>query len=219
MGQLEEEMVASYSVEITGFERTKAELARLTNTIETLRKTDYSSTTSVTQSALGGNASDKLGRKDIFATKLGQMEGRVQTGVQKAMASGMALGRKSQTAALRAAETKTGRKRPGNGPGRDKTGRMIHAIKTNVETGKLPNVTFVTGWHGWARDERKGYFAFQEQGTKGRPSAQHADSLKRRVKARRNRAALGLGVPAANSLGLSVILVREHLKRELKGLR
>ena len=108
---LDEEMVATYGVTITGVERTKSELARLSEAIQTLRRTQYQENATVTQARFGTSRSDRLlgGRKDIFAASVDQLEGRVQSGVQKALASGMAYGRKAQIAALRAAETKTGK--------------------------------------------------------------------------------------------------------------
>jgi hypothetical protein len=223
---LDEEMVATYGVTITGVERTKSELARLSEAIQTLRRTQYQENATVTQARFGTSRSDRLlgGRKDIFAASVDQLEGRVQSGVQKALASGMAYGRKAQIAALRAAETKTGKSGKPAGrksAGREVTGALINAIATNVETEKTKAVTKMVGWHGWpgGPNNREKYFAAQERGSKGRPSGQQPGSLRRKVKKRDPEAAPGRGVPAANSLGAAIVLVREQLKRELGKLK
>lgn len=223
---LNEEMVASYSVAITGIERTRAELKRLDGAIALLRKTNYSP--AVPTVTVAGN----LGGRDIFSSKVDDLEGRVQAGAQRAMASSMALGRRTQTEALRAAVTETGisgKPKGRKGPGREVTGSMIQGIATNVETYKDSTSTTVTGWHGWPTEGRK-HFEFQERGTKGRGGASKAYALKvgsvYRAPNKKSRKAAGQrtqlnnrGVPAANSLGQSIVVVREHLKKELAGLK
>jgi len=221
--QLDEEMVATYGVTITGVERTRAEMAKLDGAIRSLRKAEYSPGATVSQARFGTSRSDRLlgGREDIFVAKVDMLEGRVQTGVQEAMATGVAQGKKVQAAALRAAETRTGRSgkpKGRKGPGREVTGKLIGDIATNVETQKVTAVTTVVGWHGWRR-YRPDYYEYQERGTRGRASGQLSGSLKRRVKRRRAGAARGAGVPAANSLGAAIIVVREQLKRELGRLK
>lgn len=220
MAKLKEEMVATYGVEITGVERTKREMARVTAAITSLRQAEYMPGATVLDSRFG-SAKNFGGKDDIFVAKVDILEGRIQGAVSDAMASAMAEGRRQQTAALRAAETAHGRKRKGKGPGRDKTGEMIHAIATNVETQKSAGKTSILGWHGWRKGGRKAYYGFQEQGTAGRASGQQKKSLKRAVKARRadTNPAVGRGIPAANSLGYAIIPVREYLRRKLQALR
>lgn len=199
-GTIGREMAASYTVEITGIERTKREMAALDSAIASLRKTQYSPVTSVT-------VASSLGTKDLFVTKIDALEGRVQGSVQKSMASAMALGRRVQTAALRAAVTETGASGAShvggrNGPGRDDSGAMIAQIGTNVETMKTPSTTRITGWHGWGTEARGGKSpknTYQEKGTRGR-------------RGRR-------GVPAANSLGQSIPTVRNYIQTNLGKLR
>lgn len=218
---LQEEMVATYAVSVTGIQRTRSELAKLDAAIRSLRAARYNGPgSSVSSARFGTSRSDKLlnGKKDIFAAKIDMLEGRIQTVTTGVMDKAMKRGKEVQTGTLRAAETKTGRKRAGNGPGRDKTGEMIAAIATNVETQKTVAVTQIVGWHGWKR-HRKEYMEYQEQGTKGRKSGQQIATLRRLVKKRREDAAGGLGVPAANSLGASVLIVREELKRGLGALK
>jgi len=223
---LNEEMVASYNVNITGIDRTRAELARLDATIARLRKANYSPT--VPTVTIGAN----LGGRDIFVSKMDDLEGRVQASTQRAMASAMALGKRVQAQALRDATTKTGlsgQPKGRKGPGREVTGSMIAGIATNVETYKDGSATQITGWHGWPTEGRN-YFEYQERGTKGRGGASKAESAasgslyrspnKRSRKAAGQRTALNHpGVPAANSLGKSIVVVREHLKKELAGLK
>lgn len=220
---LNEEMAASYTVEITGIERTRAELAQLDGAIKSLRKTPFSSSGSAT-------VASSLGSADIFVTKFDDYTGRVQSTVERAMTTGMALGRRTQAIALEQAITETGLTRPGNGPGRNKTGKMIRAIRTNVEVYKSPSTTRYTGWHGWAKDARLGYEEYQERGTRGRgQTSRTLASAGGSVNRRKNRAyghdfagkkrGKGAGVPAANSLGAAIVPVREHLKRELRSLK
>lgn len=224
-GALNEEMVASYEVDIVGIQRTKNELKKLDNAIATLRKATYSE--SVPTVTVAGS----FGGSDIFSTKMDALEGRVQTGVQEAMSSSMALGRKTQAAALRAATTPTGLSgRPAGrrGPGREVTGAMIRDIATNIETMKTTGDTKVLGWHGWSTSTR-GYYEFQEQGTGGRGSLGKSKAAKAGVVYRKPNAAKGRttgragarggGIQAANSLGTSIVPVREHLKAELGKIR
>lgn len=217
---LNEEMVATYAVQITGIERTKAEMARLDNEIKLLRKTNYggSGGATVSEARFGTSASAKVlkGKDDIFVGSIDALEGRVQAGASSAMARGMALGKTIQAATLRAAVTPTGERRGGT-PGREDSGALIGALATNVETQKVTAVTTIVGWHGWGRARTK-YFEYQEKGTKGRKSGQQSAALNRKVRARRA-GVVGRGVPAANSLGASIIVVREFLRRELGGLK
>jgi hypothetical protein len=225
--RLDEEMVATYAVGITGIQRSKSEMAKLDNAIRSLRQANYSPSSPVSLARFGTSKGDRLagkrpgGKEDIFVGSIDQLEGRIQTAVSTAMASGMAQGKRVQAATLRAATTKTGRSgKPAGrkGPGREVTGEMIGAIATNVETQKVAAVTSIVGWHGWAR-HRPTYYEYQEGGTKGRKSGQLGSALKRKVKTRDPESAPGLGVPAANSLGAAIIVVREHLKRELGKLK
>lgn len=228
--RLEDEMVASYAVAITGVERTKAELAKLTSAIELLRKTEYMPGMSVSEARFGTSSSSKIvgGRSDIFAARVDQLEGRVQTRVSKAMASAVAKGKAVQAIALRAATTPTGesgRPKGRKGAGREVTGTLIKAIATNVETQKTKAVTTIVGWHGWPKSDRPDYFGYQEQGTDGRKRGdaalereRMAGSTKRTVKPRRKASKGGIGIEGANSLGTSLPTVREYLKKELGDL-
>ena len=225
---LNEEIVASYSVTILGVKRTKAQLAELDRAVTSLRAARYSPGTTVTAARFGTSRSDKLlnGQKDIFASVMDTLEGNVQGGVEQAMAKAMAQGKRAQAATLRAATTKTGNSgashsdKGRNGPGRDDTGDMIKRIGTNVETERYPNLTNVTGWHGWGRNPGDpGKIEAQENGTKGRKSGQQPAGINRRVKKRRIDAPPGLGVPAANSIGAAIPIVREQLKRDLGALK
>lgn len=217
MANLNEELVASYEVTIGGIDRARDEMKRVDQEVQLLRKTVYSENAGVSQLSAGD--------PDVLVTRVNALEGRVQSATQKAMASSMALGRRTQIAALNAAETPTGRNRPGGSAGRNKTGAMIRAVSTNVETRKMGKFSQITGWHGWRKDGRAGYFDFQERGTKGRGGDDQANAGLRRNKnkpvkrAAGQKRSKGAGVPAANSLGLSIITVREFLKKELKGLR
>lgn len=219
---LEEEMVATYGVSIIGVQRTKAQLARLSKEIALLRSTNYSPTATVSEARFGTSRADKMlgGKNDIFAAKVDMLEGNVQTVASRAMASAMAKGKQVQTATLRAATTEKGASGKPNGrksAGREVTGTMIRAIATNVETQRTAAVTSIVGWHGWRR-HRTEYMEYQEQGTKGRKSGQKSGSVNRKVKKKRDGVA-GRGVPAANSLGASIVIVREYLKRELEKIR
>lgn len=216
------DMVASYEVQIVGIQRTKNELAKLSREIANLRAGRYSETKNVT---FGG------GDADIFATKMDQFEGRVQTAIQRSMILAMDMGKSTQAQALRAAATSYGQQRysggRGNSAGRDDTGDMIKALKRNVEVGKTVSTTFITGWHGWSQEGT--YYEYQERGTRGRGGASKADAKKggaiyrspnkvdkRRAGQKNN---TNMGVPGANSLGATIIPVREFLKRELGGLK
>ena len=218
---LEKEMVVTYAVAITNIERTKGEAALLDGAISTLRNTQYSIGSGVAEARFGTSRKMMKGKDDIFVAKIEDMEGRVQTAVGKALASGMALGKKAQAATLRAAITDTGLSgKPigRKGSGREVSGELIRGISTNVETEKVASVTTMVAWHGWQRD-RPDYFKYQEEGTKGRKSGQQPGSVNRKVKKRRKKAAPGRGIKAANSLGAAIIIVREHLKRELGGIK
>lgn len=221
------EMVATYAVSITGIQRTKAELAKVSLAISSLRQARYSPGTNITvsQARFGASRGDRMVGKnsrgtgeDIFASPIIELEGRIQTVVSSAMAHSMSEGKKMQAAVLRAAVTDTGKAGGArNGPGRDKTGKMIGAIRTNVETQKAGDATKIVGWHGWAKD-RDDYFKYQEQGSKGRASGQSPIGVQRKVK-KRTAKAKGLGVPAANSLGVSIVVARENLKNKLRDLK
>lgn len=199
-------MAASYSVTIDGIKRTRAEIAKLDGAIAALRKANYTPGMSVT-------AASQLGGRDLLVTKIDALEGRVQTAVLHAMSSGMALGRRVQTAALNAAVTETGASRPGGSAGRNETGAMIAGIGTNVETFKTAMTTVITGWHGWGTGQRAFYWFIQEKGNKGphrtnlnTPAAQRKDRTRKPIL-------------AANSLGHAIPVVRENLKKNLGALR
>jgi len=228
MAILNEEMVASYAVTIEGVERTAKEMAALDKEIHLLRTTSYSSgqPSAVVAASAERTSGRRASERDIFTTKFRSLEGRVQSQVRDSMASSMALGKRTQAAALDAAETKTGIERVRSGKG-GTTGRhtgkpngMITSLATNVETLRGADFTSVSGWHGWSRDARK-HFEFQERGTKGVGGGGAANSgIERRPNRGKKRYAgqrgsASSGVPAANSLGQSIPIVREHLKREL----
>ena len=189
MATLNKQMAAVYTVSITGISRTKRELERLDNAIHSLRTAKYSSTSTTVAASLG--------LKDLFVTKLDDLEGRIQGGVVSAMDAAVKQGKDYQTFTLVKAETPTGRsgrgRNPGGrrGPGRDDTGTLIDSLDTNVETFKSGDATQVTGWHGWPLDDRVNYARFQEKSKK-------------------------YGV---NSLGHAIIPVREFLKKKLKELK
>lgn len=232
---LNEEMVATYEVEIVGIKRTRAELARLDGIISQLRAVPYANPSIRVGSPGGGTAmvGAQIGSGDIFVTSLDRLEGRVQGATRDAMAKAMALGRRTQAEALRAAETKTGRSgkpKGRRGPGREVTGEMIRKIATNVETYQYGTGTRVNGWHGWSTIDRSSHISFQEKGTKGRGGASRDEANKAggiyRTKNRKGKRTAGArgqqghpGVPAANSLGASIVVVREFLIKELAGLR
>lgn len=213
---LTSEMIASYEVVINGFPETKKALAGLDAAIARLRAANYGG---------GGystvTSASAAGRGDILVHRIDELEGRVKSGTQRAMAKAMALGRRTQAEALRAAVTPTGASgKPAGrgGAGRDVTGGMINAVKTNVETATSGGGNLVTGWHGWP-DGDGSYYHFQERGTKGRggyrPKSRNiGQGYRPQTKAR-----VGGGIKPANSLGTSIIVVREFLKAELKGLK
>lgn len=220
------DMVASYGVEITGIARTRKELAKLDGVIKSLRAGSYAPGASVTVAA-------GVGSTDIFVAKMDELEGRVQTGAQNAMLTSMDLGKRTQAESLRAATTKTGasgRSHVGGrkGPGREDSGSMIQQLARNVEVFKSTAATLITGWHGW-RTDRTGHIAYQERGTKGRGARNdHGPDANAGVGRGKNKGkqrlagdkkSLHLGVPAANSLGLSIPTVRENLKREIAKLK
>lgn len=205
-GDFSGQMAASYVVQIEGIARTKSELAGLSSAIKAFNTAVYSDVSSATVSA-------SLGVSDLFVTKIDKLEGRVQTKAKAAMLHAMQAGHDAQVTALRAAVTTTGLKGGRrNGPGRDKTGTMIKGLKHNVETQQTSDSTLVVGWHGWPIG-RAAYFGYQEKGTRSR----NAVSKKAQNKARKSGSA-NQGVPAANSLGASIIVAREKLKDGLRGL-
>lgn len=207
-GVIGNEMVATYTVSIEGIERTRSELARLTGAIKELRVGNYSPTASATALASSGSS-------DIFVSKMDSLEGRVQTAAQKIMLRAMDLGKETQAQVLRAETTAkglSGKPAGRNSAGRDVTGTMIDALTRNVEVFKTTDRTLITGFHGWGTQGRQ-YFSYQEKGTLGRRA-----SLKRAAGARKRHSSAS-GVPAANSLGQTILPVREYLKRELAGLK
>jgi hypothetical protein len=208
MAGLEQEMVASYEVTITGIKRTRSELAKLSAAISSLRAGSYGMN--------GGHVTGagNFGGGDIFVTKMDDLEGRIQTVASKAMLAGMDFGKNVQIVTLRAAVTATGAARGGN-PGRDKTGAMIGAIKRNVEMSSTIGDRTITGWHGWA-EGRDDYFSFQEQGTKKSGGGLAKGSIPRK---RQGTKGGGGGVPAANSLGAAIVPTREKLKADLKAMK
>ncbi len=223
---LDEEMVASYAVEITGIERTKAELGKLDHAISLLRKAEYGPT-SVTVAGYSGGRSSKV-QTDIFKAKIDQLEGRVQTAATTAMSKAVQKGQAIQARTLDAAVTDYGKSRmarsKGKSAGRNDEGDLIKALRNNVESFKEATRSTVIGWHGWPRAGRDSYISYQERGTRQRKSAQLPGSVTRkpakggeRVPGKRK--AKGLGVPAVNSLGAAIIIVREELKRELGKLK
>jgi hypothetical protein len=223
---LSREMVASYEVMITGIQRTKRELAKLDGAISRLRKANYNpgGASPSERTLTGGGRSG-----DIFESIMDDLEGRVQAAARDAMAAAMALGKRTQAEVLRAEVTRkglSGKPKGRRGPGREVTGAMIDSVKTNVEIQKFNNATQIIGWHGWSDDNRggggrsRGYFEFQEKGTRGRGAGSpSATAIPLRGTRGRKRAGSGSGVPAANSLGQSIIPVREFLKAELGKLK
>lgn len=205
--ELDEEMVASYEVEITGIERTKREAKLLDDAIRELRSGDYGGRVG----GLGPSSSNP----DIFVTKIASLEGRVQTATQHAMIEAMDYGKEIQAAALNAASTAYGESgRPGGSTGRNQSGAFIKALKRNVEVVKTASTTVFTGWHGWAKAHPE-YFDAQERGSRSNGGHKAAGAITRR-KLKRGGAG---GVPAANSLGFAIVFVREKLKADLARLR
>jgi hypothetical protein len=138
-----------------------------------------------------------LGGQDIFVVELDNLEGRVQTAVRDAMTAAMAQGRRLQADELDRAVTPGGTARfaagRGHSAGRNDSGTMIGAIKTNVEIKRTADTTEFVGWHGWPIDERRYYFEIQEKGFHG--------------------------INPADSLGKTIPVVREQLKAELGKLK
>jgi hypothetical protein len=206
---LDEELTAAYNVTISGIKRTRDQMARLDGVIRSLRATQYQDGIPVTNLA-------QVGATGIAVALVDELEGRVQTQVQQDMLESMRFGKDLQAAALQAAVTPTGEARKhGNGPGRDDTGEMIDKIAFNVEVLKTAEVTYVTGWHGWKADARGTHIDFQERGTRrrgglGRHTAKTVGILYRKPNDSPNPSARG--VPAANSLGVSIVPVREALR-------
>jgi hypothetical protein len=236
MADLNEEMVASYEVTVVGIDRTRAQVDKLGKAIADLRSTKYGGSGPGTLGVSDGptNKIDR-GAPDVFVTKINALEGNIQSVTMKALAAGMALGKRSQAAVLRAATTKTGlsgQSKVGGrkGPGRDDSGAMINAIATNVEQRRTASVTQYTGWHGWQRQGRA-YYELQENGTKGKGGASKGESKsegfvyrapnkpKSRVSGSKTPTRSGGAVPAANSLGKTIPTVREYLRTELDKLR
>lgn len=197
---LGQRMFATYQVKISGVKRTQDQMDKLDGLIKQIRGTNYTPGVSATAAA-------NLGTKDIFRSEFDTVVGHVQEKAIKVMNEAMKGGKDIQTQVLRAAVTKTGTKRMaagvGNGPGRDKSGAMIAGIAANVEVSKNPDSTNITGSHGWGLPDsnergvssRSRYLAVQEKGNKN----DH-------------------GIVGANSLGTAIPIVREELKRNLKGL-
>ena len=215
-GAMKQEMIASYQVSINGFPEVRSSIQELDNAIALLRKATLSGSTRTATAAVPA----KTGA--VFAQEIDRLEGRVKSATQKAMAKSMAFGKRTQSEALRAATTKTGLSgRPAGrkGPGREVTGDMINSIRTQVETLTVGKSSLVTGWHGWPGGDD--YFGYQEIGTRGRTA-----SGKSRAQARRKLGAdygssghVGGGIKPANSLGSSIIKVREHLKAEIRRIK
>jgi hypothetical protein len=224
-GFLDEELVAAYEVRIEGVERTRKQLALLDNEVKLLRKTKYNS--SVKDGSATTAAGTTIGRQDIFVSELDKLDGRVQASTAKIMAANMAIGKKVQATALRQAVTPTGlrgqshSKKGRKGPGREDSGDMINRLATNVETSRTSDSTTIVGWHGWAED-RSGKIDAQERGTKARGSKTALGSMRRlpnKPTKKKSEMGKGKGVPAANSLGKTIPLIREQLKMDLSKLR
>jgi hypothetical protein len=199
LGNDSQEMAASYVVNIVGIERTRLELARLSNAIESLNTVNYGAgpggVTVASQPTKSG-----LKSSDIIVSVIDTLEGRVQTKAVAAVRKGVALGRKLQVARLNAATTATGiarmagkskRRRAAATAGRNETGAMIAALGSNVELFKGVNFTTIVGWHGWPIGRQR-YFVAQEKGTSR--------------------------IAAARSLGFGIIGAREEIKRELRDI-
>lgn len=212
---LHKEMTAVYSVNITGIQRTRSEMAKLDSVIRSLRSTQYGSAPVTTSAQASG---------DFAVALIDELEGRVQTKVQHDVLDSMRFGADLQAAALQAAITTTGTNRGhGNGPGRDDTGHMIEELTFNVEVLKTADETRVTGFHGWKEGHEK-YIDYQEQGTKGKGglakfTARTFGSVYRKSDRGRSPNPHGGGVPAANSLGAAIVPVREALKTLIGRLR
>jgi hypothetical protein len=226
------EMVVSYGVTVVGIQRTKADLAKVSMAINSLRKTDYAKGATVMGARFGTDRSDVIAGRNSSGTGndiyngsdplfrgVDILEGNIQSAAEKAMAKAMALGKRTQAETLRNATTPTGEsgkshsKGSRKGSGREDSGAMIKALATNVETQKAgASLTKILGWHGWPKG-RSEYFTYQEQGTRGRKSAQVKGSVNRKV--RKSKPLNTSGVQAVNSLGAAIVSVRENLKAEL----
>lgn len=203
-----QEMFATYQVRITGVQRTQKQIDALDGLIKQIRGTSYGEGFSATAAA-------NLSSKDVFRTKFDEVIGHVQEKAIAVMREGMQYGKDIQTEGLRDAITKTGARRSaagvGNGPGRDKTGEMISEIAANVEVSKNPTSTNITGSHGWGLPDtsergtpiRQKYLAVQEKGNRSGGTRRQPNRKP---------------IQAANSLGTAIPIVREELKRNLKGL-
>lgn len=222
---LGEELTATYEVTITGFERTRSEMAKLDGVIAQLRAGNFRGAGNAGTATINGR---RGGDNGIFAASVDQLEGRVQTAAARAMVRGMDLGREIQKRTLENATTPTGESGKSHGGGRKGAGRndsgaMIARLKRNVESARTPGITILTGYHGWA--DGGTYDDYQENGTKGRGGGKAAEQRKagkvyRAPNKARGRVAgqkrsSGRGVPAANSLGAAIVPVREFLKSEL----
>jgi len=217
IGEGEYEMAASYAVEITGIERAKNEAGKLARAVQSIRLTQYSQGgPSVTTISHGG------GDATIFTTKIDKLEGRVQVKAVKAVDAGVKAGRDAQEKQLNAAVTAYGIKRMagkagsanngGGSAGRNKTGNMIRALKTNVEVVKTKHLTRVTGWHGW-QEEQDDYFVYQEKGTRGQDAGTSTADRRALTGKGGNR-----GIEAANSLGAGILIAREEIKGGLDAI-
>lgn len=183
------QMAAAYVIEIDSG-KVRKDMERLDKVIRSLRAGQYTSATSNT-------VATSLGGKDLFVTRYDEIEGRVVSIAEKAMIAGMDFGKDLQAQALQQAVTRTGLSgKPSgrNGPGRDVNGDMIEALTRGVEILQTGVRTIITGFHGWKTEGRR-YFAYQEKGTKDGH------------------------VPAANSLGIAIIPVREYLRREIQKVK
>ena len=202
------EMAAAYVIEIEPG-KVRKDMERLDNVIRSLRAGRYSQVASNTVAA-------SLGGTDLFVTRYDEIEGRVVSIAEKAMIAGMDFGKDLQAQALQRAVTAKGLSgKPGgrNGPGRDVDGDMIDAITRGVEILQVSGGhTAITGFHGWKTEGRR-YFTYQEKGTAGR----NAVSAKAQRKGHKQSG--NGGVPAANSLGVAIIPVREYLRREIQKVK
>ena len=213
---LDDEMVASYEVDIQGTSKTRSEMAKLDEAIRLLRAAQYSTTTNVT-------GSTNFAGSDVFVSYFDGLEGKIKTVASKAILAGVDHGKAIQIATLRAAATDNGRagrshdpkKGRTGGSGREDTGELIKQIKRNVEVPKGTGDVTITGWHGWS-EGRKDYFKYQESGSFGRGGGTTSGVRRKR---RGKKSGTNRGVPAANSLGAAIVPVREYIIRELGYLK
>lgn len=215
MAFLDDEMVASYEVDIEGVSKTRANLSKVDEAIRLLRAAKYSETSNVT-------GATNFAGSDVLVSYFDGLEGRIKTVASKTMLAAVDYGKEIQIATLRAATTATGASgashSPGGrtgGAGREDSGKLIKQIKRNVEVPKGTGDVTITGWHGWSEGREK-YFIVQEMGSFGRGGGTTSGLRRKRRggKSRNNR-----GVPAANSLGAAIVPVREYLIRELGYLK